>query len=113
MGKEVGGFEQRALPIEAQFSPVFTITTLDYNGDGNTDLLLGGNINEARIRFGKVDANYGMLLRGDGNASFEYIPQRASGLSLRGDIRSVLAINNTLLFGVNRGVIRAYKLVGE
>ena len=113
MGKEGGGFEQRALPVEAQFSPVFTITTLDYNGDGNTDLLLGGNINEARIRFGKYDANYGMLLRGDGNASFEYIPQVESGLSLRGDIRSVVAINNTLLFGVNRGVIRAYKFMGQ
>ena len=113
IGTEGGGFEHSALPIEAQFSPVFAIHTLDYNGDGNTDLLLGGNINEARIRLGKYDAHYGVLLKGDGNASFDYIPQHESGLSLRGDVRSVLAINNFLLFGVNRGVVRAYKVVGE
>ena len=113
IGTKDGEFQQRDLPIEAQFSPVFTINTLDYNGDGNTDLVLGGNINEARIRFGKYDANYGVLLRGDGNASFEYIPQYDAGFSLQGDIRSVLEINNTLLFGVNRSVVRAYKIVSE
>ena len=113
IGVEGGGFERRALPIEAQFAPVFTIHPLDYNGDGHTDLLLGGNINEARIRLGKYDANYGMLLRGDENASFTYIPQHKSGLSLRGDVRSVIELENMLLFGVNRSAIRAYKLVGE
>ena len=113
IGTEGGGFARSALPIEAQFAPVFAIHTLDYNEDGHTDLLLGGNINEARIRFGKYDANYGMLLRGDGNASFTYMPQHESGLSLRGDVRSVLAINNTLLFGMNRNALRAYKLVSE
>ena len=77
------------------------------------EVVSGGNINEARIRLGKYDANYGMLLRGDGDASFTYIPQHESGLSLRGDVRSVLEVNNTFLFGVNRSVIRAYKLVGE
>jgi hypothetical protein len=113
IGSEGGGFEQRPLPIEAQFSPIFTMHTLDYNGDGLTDLLLAGNINEARIRFGKYDANYGMLLRGNGNASFTYVPQHESGLSLRGDVRSLVAIDNTFLFGVNRSVLRAYKLMGE
>lgn len=33
-----------------QFSPVFTITTLDYDKDGNEELLLCGNINESRLR---------------------------------------------------------------
>ena len=113
IGVEGGGFERRALPIEAQFSPVFAMHTLDYNGDGHTDLLLAGNINEARIRLGKYDASYGMLLRGDGNAAFTYIPQPQSGFSLRGDVRSVISIENTLLFGMNRSSIRAYKLVGK
>ncbi len=112
-GTEGGRFERSALPIEAQFAPVFTIHTLDYNSDGHTDLLLGGNINEARIRFGKYDASYGLLLRGDGNASFTYIPQHESGLSLRGDVRSVIEINKTLLFGMNRSGVRAYKMVNE
>jgi hypothetical protein len=113
IGSKDGGFLKRKLPVEAQFSPVFTVVTLDYNRDGNRDIILGGNINKARVRLGKYDANYGILLRGEGNASFKYIPQYESGLSLRGDVRGVLEIDDKLLFGVNRSAIRAYKLVDE
>lgn len=109
IGSQGGRFEKRDLPIEAQLAPVFTINTLDYNGDGNTDLVLGGNINEARIRFGKYDANYGVLLRGNGKAAFEYVSQHESGLELRGDVRSALVMEDKLLFGVNRGAIQAYR----
>lgn len=100
---------EKMLPAEAQNSPVFTITTLDYDHDGNTDLLLCGNINRARIRFGKYDANYGILLKGDGKGNFTYIPQLQSGFKITGDVRSVLTINNTLLFGINQSTIVAYK----
>ena len=109
IGTEAGRFERRALPVEAQFAPVFTITTLDYDRDGHTDVVLAGNINEARIRLGKYDANYGVLLRGLPNAAFEYVPQYESGLSVRGDVRSALAIGNKLLFGINRSVVRAFE----
>jgi hypothetical protein len=109
MGTEAGRFERRALPIEAQFSPVFTITTLDYDRDGHTDVVLGGNINDARIRLGKYDANYGVLLRGRPNAAFEYVPQYQSGLTVRGDVRSVLEIGDKLLFGIHRSVVRTFE----
>jgi hypothetical protein len=98
------------LPIHAQFSPVFTITPFDYDKDGNEDVLLCGNINHARLRFGKYDANYGMLLKGDGKGNFTYINQQQSGFNLWGDVRSVLNINNTLLFGINQQAMKAYKL---
>jgi hypothetical protein len=110
LGTETRRFERRTLPIEAQYSPVFTITTLDCDRDGYTDVVLGGNINEARIRLGKYDANYGVLLRGLPNGSFEYVPQYASGLNVRGDVRSMLVIGNKLLFGINRSGVRAFQL---
>ncbi|RZM23751.1 MAG: RNA-binding protein, partial [Pedobacter sp.] len=47
-----GKFKEKPLPIQAQFAPVYTITPFDYDGDGNKDLLLCGNMNQARIRFG-------------------------------------------------------------
>src|SRR6185295_15490641 len=75
-------FEFKSLPAEAQFAPVFAITSLDYDGDGNQDLLLAGNMQHVRIRFGKYDANYGVLLKGDGKGNFTYIPQTQSGLSI-------------------------------
>ena len=49
---------------------------IDYNHDGNMDLLLCGNMNQARIRFGKYDANFGMLLKGDGKGHFNYVTQQ-------------------------------------
>ncbi|MEO6723273.1 MAG: VCBS repeat-containing protein [Ferruginibacter sp.] len=105
-----GKFHEKPLPIETQCSPVFTINVLDYDKDGKSDLLLCGNINHARLRFGKSDANYGVLLKGDGKGNFNYINQRQSGFHIWGDVRSVLNINNTLLFGINQDAIKAYKL---
>jgi hypothetical protein len=104
-----GKFHVKQLPVQAQYAPVYTLTILDYNNDGNDDLLLCGNINQARLRFGKYDANYGTLLKGNGNGSFEYISQQQSGFSLRGDVRSVIELNNTLLFGINQQEIKAFK----
>ena len=104
-----GRFHEKPLPLQAQFSPVFTITSLDYDRDGNEDLLLCGNINHARLRFGKYDANYGILLKGDGKGGFTYINQQQSGFRLWGDVRSVLSINNKFLFGINQQSIKAYK----
>jgi hypothetical protein len=106
-----GKFHKKALPVQAQFSPVFTITPLDYDKDGNMDLLLCGNINQARLRFGKSDANYGVLLKGDGKGNFQYINQVESGFRIRGDVRSVITINNDILFGINQKTIEAYKLI--
>jgi hypothetical protein len=104
-----GRLKQVALPLQAQYSPVCTITTLDYDHDGKDDLLLCGNINKARIRFGKYDANYGVLLKGDGKGNYRYISQPQSGFNIRGDVRSVLQLNNILLFALDKGKLKAYK----
>ena len=98
------------MPLQAQFSPVFTITQLDYDKDGNTDILLCGNINHARLRFGKYDANYGVLLHNDGKGNFSYVSQQTSGFMIKGDVRSVVNVNNTLLFGINQGAVKAYTI---
>ena len=105
-----GKFHEKKLPLQAQYSPVYTVTSLDYNKDGNEDLLLCGNIHHARLRFGNYDANYGILLQGDGKGNFSYISQQQSGFHLVGDVRSVIVINDKLLFGINRQQIRFYKL---
>ena len=101
-------FHEAALPVEAQYSPVYTITALDADGDGNKDLLLCGNVTHARLRFGKYDANYGVLLKGDGKGGFRYVEQPVSGFHLRGDVRSAVEWGGMLLFGVNGEGIRCY-----
>jgi hypothetical protein len=104
-----GRMHEKPLPLQAQYAPVWTITSLDNDGDGKPDLLLCGNINHARLRFGKYDANYGCLLRGDGKGNFSYIGPRQSGFHLRGDVRSVVQVGRTLLFGINQEPLKAYR----
>ncbi len=104
-----GKLIEKPLPLAAQISPVFTLTALDYNQDGHKDLLLCGNTNQVRLRFGRADANYGLLLRGDGRGGFATVPQSQSGFQLTGDVRSVLPLGKTLLFGINQQAMRAYQ----
>lgn len=106
-----GKFTTAELPREAQYSPVYSISQLDANGDGFTDLLLFGNNSRCKIRLGKFDANYGQLLLGDGNGHFRYVPQDASGLNIWGDVRSCLQIKNKLYVGVNGQKLVAYELL--
>ena len=104
-------FEITPLPIQAQYAPVHTINILDYNNDGYKDLLLCGNRNNTKLKIGKFDANYGVLLKGNANGNFQYIDQNISGLKLKGDVRSVLMLNNTFVFGVTQQPLKAYRLV--
>nr|WP_290939187.1 hypothetical protein [Haliscomenobacter sp.] len=102
-------FQEKALPLEAQAAPVFAICTLDFDQDGKKDLFLGGNISKARLKFGKYDANYGLILKGDGKGGFSSIPQKQAGLRLLGDVRSVLNLGGSLMVGINQQPIKAYK----
>jgi hypothetical protein len=103
-----GRFQEKSLPLEVQFSPVFAMSSLDVDADGKKDLVFAGNISSGRLRFGKYDANFGLLLKGDGSGQFSSLKQQQSGLNLRGDVRSILAVNNLLLFGVNQQALKTY-----
>jgi hypothetical protein len=100
-----GVFEAKQLPLQANFFPVFAISTGDFDRDGKQDIILAGNADHARIKIGKIDAGYGMLLKGDGKGHFEYVPQLKSGLSVRGCTRDIIKIsgkkNDRLIFAVN------------
>jgi hypothetical protein len=97
------------LPVQAQFSPVYSILKTDANKDGWDDIILTGNLTQTRVRFGRYDANHGMLFLGNGECGFTYVPPYESGLKLRGDVRSSVEINDLLIFGVNSDSIQVYK----
>ena len=105
-----GKYQLKELPIQTQYSPVYTIDTLDFNKDGNTDLLLCGNNSYTKLRLGKFDANYGQLLAGDGKGNFTYINQKESGFHIRGDVRSCVLINNKIYFAICGQQLIAYNL---
>jgi hypothetical protein len=66
-----GNFTRKSLPAEVQFSPVYAADIGDYNGDGNTDILLGGNLYNAKPEVGRYDASYGSFLIGRWQGSFQ------------------------------------------
>jgi hypothetical protein len=103
-------FESIPLPVEVQSSPVFVITTLDFDKDGHKDLFLGGNQYQSRLKFGRYDANYGLLLKGNGKGDFIMIPQFQTGLKLKGDLRSVLNLGNGWIFGLHNKNLVSYNL---
>jgi hypothetical protein len=67
------------------------VTSGDFNQDGHTDLLLGGNLHHVKPEVGRYDASYGHLLAGDGTGSWQVIPASTSGFRLEGEIRDILS----------------------
>ncbi len=109
-----GIFRAKKLPVQANFFPVYAISTGDFDHDGKQDILLAGNTDHARIKIGKSDAGYGVLLKGDGKGSFEYVPQLKSGLNVRGSTRDLIKLKSkngdVVIFTVNNqpAVLFAY-----
>ena len=100
-----GVFRAKTLPLQANFFPVFAITTGDFDRDGKQDIILAGNTDHARIKIGKIDAGYGVLLKGDGKGNFDYVPQLKSGLSVKGCTRDIIKLNgkngDRVIFALN------------
>ncbi len=96
-----GAFVPHALPLVAQYAPVYAILTDDFDHNGTTDLLLMGNNSRMRLRIGKVDANHGVVLSNRGNWQFDEVPSDRTGLFVRGDVRDIKKVGQQLMVGVN------------
>ncbi|HCU13574.1 MAG TPA: hypothetical protein DGB72_15765, partial [Gemmatimonadetes bacterium] len=59
------------------------------DGDGKTDLLVGGNFYGVIPVLGRYDASYGLLLRGDGKGGFTAVDMAESNLVIDGQVRDM------------------------
>ncbi len=84
-----GTFDFESLPVEAQFAPVYAALPGDFDGDGQTDLLVAGNFHGVPPVRGQYDASYGLLLRGDGAGRLESVDLEESGLVIEGQVRDM------------------------
>jgi ribosomal protein L7Ae-like RNA K-turn-binding protein len=94
MNNKNGSFTLKALPTEAQFSVVYGISVNDYDGDGQQDILLGGNFYQSRPEAGIYDASYGLLLKGDGKGNFKSLQASQSGFFVKGAIRNIISVKS-------------------
>ncbi|HET8736232.1 MAG TPA: VCBS repeat-containing protein [Pricia sp.] len=110
LSKPDGGYKMTALPLQAQYSPVYSILVLDGDGDGHKDILLLGNNHYFKLRLGKFDANLGVFLKGDGHGKFRYIGQVESGLKVQGMVQSSTKIDDMILLGIHNGAVQSYQM---
>ena len=87
-----GTFTLQPLPIEAQFAPIYASLAGDFDGDGRTDLLVGGNLYGVTPALGRYDASYGLMLRGDGKGGFTAVDMAASNLVIDGQVRDIKSL---------------------
>jgi hypothetical protein len=84
-----GKFTLIPLAREAQLAPVYGILPEDIDGDGKTDLLMAGNLDEVRLEIGAMHASYGLVLRGDGRGAFSPSHATESGFRVPGQARDI------------------------
>jgi hypothetical protein len=107
-----GTFTGKALPVEAQLSPMYGIAAEDFDKDGNIDILMGGNFYESKPEVGIYDASYGTLLKGDSKGNFITLPAQQSGINIRGAVRDIVLIQvgrkKVILVAENNGVMKIF-----
>ena len=109
-----GKFSLSALPVQAQFSPVYGMLADDFDGDGNTDVLLNGNNYGAQPLIGSYDAMNGLLLKGDGSGNFSTVSIAESGIFIPGDGKALVRFRDAdgkylVAAGQNSGPLNIYE----
>ncbi|MDP9203186.1 MAG: VCBS repeat-containing protein [Gemmatimonadota bacterium] len=100
-----GTFTLEQMPAEAQFAPIYASLAGDFDGDGRTDLLVGGNFYGVTPVFGRYDASYGLMMRGSGDGRLSPVDMEESNLVIEGQVRDLKALrgpNGARLIAVAR-----------
>lgn len=102
-----GTYKAVELPIEAQFAPIYAIASKDFDGDGDLDVLIGGNLYKTKPEIGRYDALQGLYLENDGAGNFTVVPG-GRGFKINGEIRSIKLTDDHVLVGRNSDTIGVF-----
>ena len=94
--KQFGKFKIQKLPKDLQMSPIYSFAIDDFNKDGKSDFIAGGNFYANQINIGKCDASYGHLLtlnNGDDNLKWKKLSLLESGFAIDGEVRDIKILN--------------------
>ena len=87
-----GTFTLERMPVEAQLAPIYASLAGDFDGDGRTDLLVGGNFYGVTPVFGRYDASYGLMMRGSADGRLTPVDMEESNLVIEGQVRDMKAL---------------------
>ncbi len=84
-----GKFSFVSLPWQAQMFPLLDAVTHDFDGDGQEDLIIGGNIYNTEVETPRLDAQSGLVLYARGDT---YLA--GPSLKIPGNVKSLELLNN-------------------
>lgn len=107
-----GHFSFHPFPNIAQVAPVFGLTTGDFDGDGNLDLLLTGNSYASDAQIGRYDASQGLVLLGNGRGGWLARQPAQSGFLADGDQKALVHLRagkrTIWVASANNGPLRVF-----
>jgi len=83
-------FTFKPLPARIQYSCVNSILTMDLNKDGVLDIILAGNNFHHKPQFSRFDASFGDVLLSDTKGGYQWLPNAASGLMVKGQVNDMV-----------------------
>lgn len=86
-----GGFRIESLPFRTQISVMYVAFAADLDNDDRSEIIMAGNLHEAKPEIGRYDASYGAVLKmdGAGQQSYRILQDHISGFHLRGQAREI------------------------
>ncbi len=112
MNEGNGIFRFIPFPEKAQLSNINDLLIDDINKDGIKDILVCGNSEDPAVMVGVYDATSALLLKGNGRGKFEAISAVESGLTVRGESRRMVYLEDndktTLIFLKNNEAAQVF-----
>jgi hypothetical protein len=110
-----GSFKISKLPYSAQWSPIYSFISGDFDRDKRTDILCAGNFHGVSPYEGYYDSSYGLILKSQENSTFTALMPWQSGLNISGEVRDIKYIKlkngKTLMaIAINNKPIKFYEI---
>jgi hypothetical protein len=109
-----GKFLVSKMPVEAQYSSVNGILMADFDGDGDDDILLGGNMFGSEVETTRGDGSYGLLLTQEADHQFTSKGYLETGFFIPYDVKDMQLIHigqdkkPGVLVGCNNSPLRLF-----
>jgi hypothetical protein len=106
------GFTLQSLPQRAQLSPMYDIQVANLDSSETPDIIMGGNLYEAKPQVGRYDASYGVAMNAD-STRIKPVPASRSGFWVEGQVRDLETLgqgqNRLLVVGINDDSLSVFK----